>query len=66
MGDAVETINNTPIPATSFTAVATPQGLQLGGYYLGLTRDDMGGLAFLYKKNNYALLPLDTTGGVAV
>jgi hypothetical protein len=60
VGDAIETINDTPIPATAFTAVATPQGLQLGGYYLGLTRDDMGGLAFLYKKNNYALLPLDS------
>ena len=43
-----------------FTAVATPEGLELGGYYLGLTRDDMGGLQFLYKKNNYAFQSLDS------
>jgi hypothetical protein len=44
---------------SSYTAVATPEGLELGGYYLGMTRDDVGGLQFLYKKNNYAYQALD-------
>jgi len=38
-----------------FTAVATPDALSSGGYYLSLTRDDMGGLRYLYRKNNYNL-----------
>lgn len=58
VGDAIETVND--VTATTFTAVATPQGLQLGGYYLGLTRDDMGGLQYLYKKDNYAFESLDS------
>jgi len=58
VGDAIETTADTT--AIRYTAVATPQGLQLGGYYLGISRDDMGGLAALYKKNNYAFQPLDS------
>jgi hypothetical protein len=46
--------------ATRFTAVATGQGLQFGGYYLNMTRDDMGGLQYLYKKGNYAYQGLDS------
>jgi hypothetical protein len=58
VGDAVEY----PADSTtqSYTAVATPEGLQLGGYYLGLTRDDMGGLKYLYRKNNYSFQSLDS------
>jgi hypothetical protein len=58
VGDAIEF----PLDATAsgFTAVATPEGLELGGYYLGMTRDDVGGLQHLYKKNNYAFLTLDS------
>jgi hypothetical protein len=58
VGDAIEF--PTDSTAMGFTAVATPEGLELGGYYLGLTRDDMGGLQFLYKKNNYAFQSLDS------
>ncbi len=35
------------------SAVATAETLQIGGYYLGITRDDFGGLRFLYNQNNY-------------
>jgi hypothetical protein len=35
------------------SAVATAEMLQIGGFYLGITRDDFGGLRFLYNQNNY-------------
>ena len=57
VGDAVEYPADSTVQ--SYTAVSTPEGLELGGYYLGLTRDDMGGLQWLYKKNNYAYQALD-------
>jgi hypothetical protein len=43
-------------------------GLSLGDYYTGLTRDDVGGLRYLYRTNNFqfeALLPgtTDYTSG---
>ena len=47
-----------PIPvdsiADTFTAIAAdaPSGLQIGGYYTGLTRDDVGGLRYLLRANN--------------
>jgi hypothetical protein len=44
----------------TFTAVATHQSLLPGGFYLGVTRDDIGGLAYLYRKNNYAYEILDS------
>ncbi|HEV7927469.1 MAG TPA: hypothetical protein VGR14_19110, partial [Verrucomicrobiae bacterium] len=49
-----------PLTDPQWTAVATAEGLELGGYYLGLTRDDMGGLQILNKKNNYAYLIMDS------
>ncbi|HUD45801.1 MAG TPA: hypothetical protein VMR33_03170 [Candidatus Baltobacteraceae bacterium] len=45
----------------TYSAVATLYGLQPGGYYLGLTYDDMGGLKYLYSKNNLAWEALDPT-----
>ena len=58
-GDAFETLVDPTDFA--FNAVAT-FGLRFGGYYLNLTRDDFGGLRYLYRKNNYnnELLPPDT------
>lgn len=40
--------------ADTYTAVAANNrdGLGIGGYYTGLTRDDMGGLRYLYTSNN--------------
>jgi len=58
VGDAIEVPRDAA--TMPFTAVATGQGLQFGGYYLNMTRDDMGGLQFLYKKNNYAYQGLDS------
>jgi hypothetical protein len=49
--DSVERLNNTL--AFQFTAVATQEGLVYGGYYLNITRDDMGGIRYLYRQNNY-------------
>jgi hypothetical protein len=48
----------------TFTAVATWQSLLTGGFYLGVTRDDIGGLAYLYRKNNYAYETLDANSVV--
>lgn len=37
-----------------FNAVASFRGgLRYGGYYIGITRDDAGGLRYIYRKNNY-------------
>lgn len=36
----------------SAVAEDVPDGLQIGGYYTGLTRDDVGGLRYLYRANN--------------
>ncbi|MGA2177348.1 MAG: hypothetical protein ABSH38_20425 [Verrucomicrobiota bacterium] len=58
VADAIETAADATQPR--FTAVATPEGLQLGGFYLNVTRDDMGGLKYLYRKSNYANQGLDT------
>lgn len=46
--------------AEQYTAVAandfdTFGGLQIGGYYSGLTRDDVGGLRYLIRTNNINL-----------
>lgn len=40
--------------AFTYTAVAAdaPSGLQIGGFYTGLTRDDVGGLRYLIRANN--------------
>lgn len=42
------------------SAVATQEALQLGGFYLGITRDDFGGLRYLYSKNTYHIESLPT------
>jgi hypothetical protein len=60
VGDAFEY----PADATrnfpfNFTAVATKEALDYGGFYLGLTRDDFGGLRYLYRKNNFNVESLD-------
>jgi len=38
----------------------TVYGLELGGYYNGLTRDDVAGLRYLMTTNNAAVEPLST------
>ena len=43
-----------------FSAVATREALQVGGYYLRITRDDMGGLRFLYRHDRYVNEGFDT------
>jgi len=61
VGDAVEV----PVDPTAITptAVSALTGLQVGGFYLGLTRDDVGGLRYLYRHDNYnnEILPADAT-----
>ncbi len=52
VGDAVEYPKDVTVPANSFTAVATYESLQPGGFFLGLTRDDFGGLRWLYRQNH--------------
>jgi hypothetical protein len=51
-----------------FSAVATREALQVGGYYLRITRDDMGGLRYLYRHNRYVneALPADSTANTNV
>ena len=49
----------------TYSAVATRDALEPGGYYLGLTYDDMGGLKYLYNKNNFAYEALDPTAAVS-
>jgi hypothetical protein len=51
VSDAMEYAANSG--AAPFSAVATREGLQVGGYYLGITRDDMGGLSYLYREDRY-------------
>jgi hypothetical protein len=58
VGDAIEIPYDSEV--TRFTAVATPETLQLGGYYLGLTQDDVAGLKYLYSKDNFILQGLDS------
>jgi hypothetical protein len=55
IADAWEVANDEPGAGISSTsaAVATQEALQLGGFYLGLTRDDVGGLRYLYRQNVY-------------
>ncbi|HEX3720202.1 MAG TPA: hypothetical protein VH595_19805 [Verrucomicrobiae bacterium] len=64
VGDAMEQSLNPGLPP--FSAVATKEGLQVGGYYLGITRDDMGGLKYLYRHNRYVNEGLDTNALVSM
>jgi len=52
------------VDAPRYTAVATGNGLAIGGYYLNFSRDDMGGLQYLYNKSNYAFQGLDSNSVV--
>ena len=56
---------NTSQQAEEFDALQewrlpTVYGLQLGGYYASLTRDDVAGLRYLMTTNNAAVEPLST------
>jgi hypothetical protein len=51
VGDACEQTGVVGSP--QFSCVATREALQIGGYYLRITRDDMGGLRYLYRHNRY-------------
>jgi len=62
VGDSIEIPADTT--ATRWTSVATGQGLQFGGFYLNVTRDDMGGLQFLYNQGLYAYQGLDSNSTV--
>jgi hypothetical protein len=58
VGDAMEQAVQVGVP--QFSAVATREALQVGGYYLRITRDDMGGLRYLYRHNRYVNEGFDT------
>jgi hypothetical protein len=62
VGDAMEQAQQTGAP---FSCVATREALQVGGYYLRITRDDMGGLKYLYSKNRYVNEGLDGNATVS-
>ncbi|MGZ5527291.1 MAG: hypothetical protein ACXWJB_01335 [Limisphaerales bacterium] len=67
VGDAVEIpVDPTGIVPTSVASAIS--GQQFGGFYLGLTRDDVGGLRYLYRHNNYnnEILPTDAIATTAV
>jgi len=67
VGDAMEQAAQVGSPP--FSAVATREALEVGGYYLRITRDDMGGLRYLYRHNRYvnegfdANTTIGTSGG---
>ena len=58
--DAIEFVTD-PL-ALTYTAVASASAFE-GQYYTGLTRDDVGGLRYLYRYHNFAVenLSLDVT-----
>lgn len=49
--------------ASVFTAVAGFVNLPVGGYYTGLTRDDVGGIRYLYRTNN---MNVESTGATTL
>jgi len=57
--DAVEF--NVDPSAPAFTSVTDVSGIKVGGFYTGLTRDDVGGLRYLYRKSNYNIEDLGPT-----
>lgn len=63
VADAMEQSVQVGTPA--FSSVATRESLQVGGYYLRITRDDMGGLKYLYRKNHYVNEGLDASAAVS-
>jgi hypothetical protein len=66
VGDAYEQPADTTQNATTFTAVATKEAIMPGGFFLNLTRDDVGGIRYLYRKNNYAVEALDPAAAAGV
>lgn len=61
VADAIEEMVDLTSPAQYvFSAVATRYGQQLGGYYLGFTRDDVGGISFLYNPARIKWESFDT------
>jgi hypothetical protein len=66
VADAIEfPVDEASAAELTYTAVSTLYALEPGGYYLGLTYDDMGGLKYLYNKNNLAYEALDPTAVVS-
>jgi hypothetical protein len=67
VGDAYERPADTTQTALAYTAVATKEAIKAGGFFLGLTRDDVGGLRYLYRKDHYEVEALDpeaAAGGI--
>ena len=64
--DALESLNDRAAPY-SFSAVAD-RVIGAGEYFFGLSHDDVGGLKYLYNKNNFATEPLlaGITGSAAL
>ena len=69
-----EGVDNIPVAANTFQSaldydtslliappVPTPFGLTIGGYYSGLTRDDVAGLRYLLSTNNADVEPIPAT-----
>ncbi len=57
-----------PVDPTAVTHTSLANGyygMKIGGYYSGLTRDDVGGLRYLYRANNYNVedIPVGATVG---
>jgi hypothetical protein len=71
VGEAIELpVDPAAMAPTTVASVETLLGgtglglsLAAGLYHLGLTRDDVGGLRYLYRRNNYnnEILPFDAT-----
>lgn len=60
-GDAIEEFVDPEVLPFSTTAVASKDSLQIGGFYLGITRDDMGGLRYLYNPQRFVNENFDPT-----
>jgi hypothetical protein len=60
--DAFETVPGSPLPGVLSTAVAEG-AIGSGLFYFGLTRDDLGGLRYIYRTNNlnFENLPANTS-----
>jgi hypothetical protein len=62
VADAIEfPVDGASAAELTYTAVSTLYAQEPGGYYLGLTYDDMGGLKYLYSQDNLAYEALDPT-----
>jgi hypothetical protein len=59
--DAIEQFVDPEVLPFATTAVASKDFLQVGGFYLGITRDDMGGLRYLYNPQRFVNENFDPT-----